>query len=560
MLPLLATYALAQADAPPRGFHLVREADVVSYALKPMELRKVLCVVRKSGTEVRFDLFDRNVPVKAISRPEPQRAKVVLPGGTLSYFNENNSTKVDDGWIATVSDGERGGGIYHFSKDWKKLTKIFDGNSGPVYRMADGLYAFGGLSRPGYTWGRLVKIERRDGRWMAFQIKAFDHEMTPAVKDDDQNFLVFDTDQEDGDATGRQSVASIGLNGKGRSVCSFANNCGRPTSITRGADGAVYVGIEKFLLKITRDGKRPWPKATWFEPDAHREVVVLPTNVKVPTGFHRVSEADFIASDPLSGGSFDFRKPRKDVYVRRDGDQLRFSSPRTMTDEEMSKYRDEVKATVKVEGGAGGSFTEKNTIAVEDGWLGTLDVGEWGGGIYWFSKDWKERKQLYDDNSTDIIRLSGKLYVLTGFDYARQDSGVLHRIERGKNGWATVKVAPVGRSIDVIAKFDEKHLLVVQEHLKLMGLDGRRELLCRLPRPAAYPTSMGVASDGAIYIGYRGYLLGIAKRGKEYVRNWFEPDAPAEPTDKMPLTVNSRPTYGLSANLRPRPFQSVARH
>ena len=72
--------------------------------------------------------------------------------------------------------------------------------------------------------------------------------------------------------------------------------------------------------------------------------------------------------------------------------------------------------------------------AVDDGWLIGFNEGEFGGALYWFSRDGKRSFVISSDQIVDFFSLADGLYAIEGLAHMSASRGSILRISRPKQG------------------------------------------------------------------------------------------------------------------------------
>jgi hypothetical protein len=72
--------------------------------------------------------------------------------------------------------------------------------------------------------------------------------------------------------------------------------------------------------------------------------------------------------------------------------------------------------------------------AVKVGWLVNDNQGEFGGAIYWFSRDGKRRYQISEHQALDFLSLPSGVHAIEGLNHMGTDRGSLIRIARPTPG------------------------------------------------------------------------------------------------------------------------------
>ena len=162
---------------------------------------------------------------------------------------------------------------------------------------------------------------------------------------------------------------------------------------------------------------------------------------------------------------------------------------------------------------------------VNDGWLVGLDVGEFGGGLWWFSSDGGNSRKLAEDNIAGFAKTSMGVLALSGLAHGSLDSGRILRIGDGAAGNRSVEtLVDLGSAPRTFAVESPDSLLVLTTRtLVRVRASGTVEQLFPTNYGLLYPTSMALSPSGIIYVGMRHFITRLTPAGKGYREEWFVP-------------------------------------
>ncbi|MBS2028634.1 MAG: hypothetical protein JST54_12080 [Deltaproteobacteria bacterium] len=175
---------------------------------------------------------------------------------------------------------------------------------------------------------------------------------------------------------------------------------------------------------------------------------------------------------------------------------------------------------------------ERHVLGVQDGYLIGFDAGEFGGALWWASKDGSRRERLRTPGETtyDVENVHG---MASMGDDVLVIQGLAHlSINVGK----AVLVSTTGHRIRFLADLNAEPLFVFREddrsaivltNRRLIRLhpSGAIEVLAQLEvlDSALYPNSMVRSPSGVFWVGMRHLVLRLAPRGSGYESTWFAP-------------------------------------
>ena len=159
-----------------------------------------------------------------------------------------------------------------------------------------------------------------------------------------------------------------------------------------------------------------------------------------------------------------------------------------------------------------GKFRRASAAArVGDGWLVGFNEGEFGGALYWFSRDGKRSYPISDDQIVDFFSLADGIYAIEGLAHLSASLGSILRITRPKEGapWRAQSVAVLPYAPYAVAvRRDGTAMITLSDSLVSVGPDLKVEaLLPDAPWGALYPTCSVLGPDEQkLYIGMRQFV------------------------------------------------------
>ena len=181
-----------------------------------------------------------------------------------------------------------------------------------------------------------------------------------------------------------------------------------------------------------------------------------------------------------------------------------------------------------------------DVIEVEDGYLVGFNRGEWGGELYWFSKDGKERYEISDHHIVQFIERDNKIYAIEGLVHISITGGSIIEIEKQNRRWIAKEYLKFPTAPRVIQLDSKDNFIVVtfgtNWSFKIEGIEViAKPGLFSIDREAnidtlvedgiwgdyLYPSSMIIQND-VVYIGMRKgvYKFDLTTKSDE----WLLPD------------------------------------
>jgi len=96
-----------------------------------------------------------------------------------------------------------------------------------------------------------------------------------------------------------------------------------------------------------------------------------------------------------------------------------------------------------------------DAIEVEDGYLVGFNRGEWGGELYWFSKNGKERYEISGHQIVQFIERDNKIYAIEGLAHLGLTGGRIIEIKKQEEEWVAkefLKLPTTPRAIKLDSK------------------------------------------------------------------------------------------------------------
>jgi hypothetical protein len=179
----------------------------------------------------------------------------------------------------------------------------------------------------------------------------------------------------------------------------------------------------------------------------------------------------------------------------------------------------------------------RRVLRVSDGWLVGFDAGEWGGGLWWFSRDGKKFSPLHPPKGTQspddpfpaenvlgFASLAGKPVVLMGLNHMGGRSGRAFYVVCDAVGkYRLTRAATLDASPNAWLSDQGRLLIVTYGGLWALEKDGLLRQLHALDLWPVTPDSMVRGGDRGIYLGLRHYLLRLESTQGSWVETWFAP-------------------------------------
>ena len=171
--------------------------------------------------------------------------------------------------------------------------------------------------------------------------------------------------------------------------------------------------------------------------------------------------------------------------------------------------------------------TRKHWIKVSDGYIIGFSKGEFGGGLWWFADDGKERYQISKSKVRGIFQIDSETYVLDGLAHMSISYGNLHKLSKGDDQkWKMIHVLDLKQCPDAFNKNLDGSLTIATTEKLIVVKPEKAEIRVLVDKAfweGLYPNSMVVHKDG-IYIGMRHGVARIRHIRNNWTVDWLLPN------------------------------------
>jgi hypothetical protein len=182
----------------------------------------------------------------------------------------------------------------------------------------------------------------------------------------------------------------------------------------------------------------------------------------------------------------------------------------------------------------------RDTIYTVGGFLTGIDVGEFGGAIWWQGRDGlldsvrvsgRNPAKYYADNLKGLFLHRGQPYALVGLAHLGASTGELLALNRDPGGrWRAKQVLDLGGAPEAYTWVSADTILVLTPDSVLavdlaVGTARRRALHGSKVWWIAYPATLVRHGSGVFYIGLRGAVGRLTPTGSGYLEEWLVPAA-----------------------------------
>jgi len=164
--------------------------------------------------------------------------------------------------------------------------------------------------------------------------------------------------------------------------------------------------------------------------------------------------------------------------------------------------------------------------ATRSGWLAGFDAGEFGGGLWWFSRDGSRTVELLSENVHAIYQIKKTILILTGLNHMGWNYGHVYKFDDSSEKATVTSVADLGGSPEASTD-DGGDTIVVATADRVLRLDkdGKTDEMYKSREHLTYPTSAAVDTDGVVYVAMRFFVLRlIPQEVSGFTGEWLMPE------------------------------------
>jgi hypothetical protein len=167
-------------------------------------------------------------------------------------------------------------------------------------------------------------------------------------------------------------------------------------------------------------------------------------------------------------------------------------------------------------------FTKNKFIKeVNNGFLIGFNKGEWGGKLYWFSRDGKISYEISNHQILQFFEWNNKLFAIEGLEHLSTTKGSIILIEKLNAKWIAKKYLELpecGYSVDL----DAKNNLVIVTSSKLLYLERNKKITTLINngfwKIHLYPINL-LVDKNSVYIGFTKGVLSYNLNTK--IKYWY---------------------------------------
>lgn len=144
-------------------------------------------------------------------------------------------------------------------------------------------------------------------------------------------------------------------------------------------------------------------------------------------------------------------------------------------------------------------------LEVEDGYLIGFYRGEWGGYLYWFSRDGKHHYLISNDEIVQFIKRNGINYAIQGLAHLSMSEGSIIEIEKQSDKWIAKEYLQLPTAPEAIG-LDANNNFIVITSKSLLKINNDKTVVVLIEKGVWYDglyTNSLIIKDEIVYAGMR---------------------------------------------------------
>ena len=155
----------------------------------------------------------------------------------------------------------------------------------------------------------------------------------------------------------------------------------------------------------------------------------------------------------------------------------------------------------------------RTDLEIEGGKLIGIDDGEWGGGLYFRTKNLQEKLvEIKPGNIVDIFTFNDKIYFTQGLAHMGINEGALYELKRIKNKLTYTKIADLGDAPAAITSLKNKIFIISFKNFYEIDIGNNNKVTKIFENQfweGLYPNSIVAFDERNIFAGMRSGILKI---------------------------------------------------
>ncbi len=166
------------------------------------------------------------------------------------------------------------------------------------------------------------------------------------------------------------------------------------------------------------------------------------------------------------------------------------------------KYPPNPKGTVRItESGFRAFLTPSDGVAATGGRLYGIEVGEWGGGIYFVPKDRKSFSRVSTRNTDCLDSFGNDIYAFQSLDHMMFSYADLVQVEPREGKWSTRVVKSFTEAPSVVDRDGDHFVLLMDSEVLALRPNGEQRQIYKINLKGERFWCMTILPNGQIWIG-----------------------------------------------------------
>ena len=145
----------------------------------------------------------------------------------------------------------------------------------------------------------------------------------------------------------------------------------------------------------------------------------------------------------------------------------------------------------------------RSVIKVDNGYLVGFYRGEWGGNLYWISRDGKSKYEISGHEIVQFIKRDNKIYAIEGLAHLGRSEGSIIEIKEVNKKWTAVEYLKLPSAPDGVDLAQNNNFVIITSK-SLLTVDINLKIDILIEKgfwwAALYPTSLGADQKGSVII------------------------------------------------------------
>jgi hypothetical protein len=166
-------------------------------------------------------------------------------------------------------------------------------------------------------------------------------------------------------------------------------------------------------------------------------------------------------------------------------------------------------------------FGHRVVLNVSNGFLVGFDKGEWGGGLWWFSKNGEDNYRISDENIKSVVSVADSTLAIAGLAHLGINSGKVFELQHDEEKWTIARSLELGAAPCAVVKANNGAIIIVTTNGVSQYKQGTINNILSSDYSLLYPNSVVINKEGTIFIGMRYAVAKLGLTNGEYKESWL---------------------------------------